>query len=264
MAEFLNKRHLNNEARDYKERFEFKFTVGDNIICQRYFRINNFNERSLVSAELADTIRECAEIIDKDLKDKTAVYLEFSAPKCFENEEEMDKYFANPANKQAMRLGEGIVVGRGNNAKNYAWGKNDFPVLLKEAFDKGEFNNPLTEEDWQDYKFAFFDNGKEVCSTIWTSCYPRPVRNSIDLSNKKGRCDDKEELSRLSYDRYIQHKMVEGKPDNVWNIIKTICDTCSNEDSWYTTTVDNHDNMAMVKEFKAEIERLKKYEQDYR
>ena len=140
----------------------------------------------------------------------------------------------------------------------------NFKKALKEAFDKGEFTNPLTEEDWQDYKFAFFDNGKEVCSTIWRSCYPRPVRNSIDLSNKKGKCDDKEELSRLSFDRYVQYKMVEGKPDNVWNIIKAICDTCSNEDSWYTTKFAGYDNMELVNEVKSEMERLKKYEQNNR
>ena len=32
------------ESKDYKERFEFELTVGNNIICQRYFRINNFNQ----------------------------------------------------------------------------------------------------------------------------------------------------------------------------------------------------------------------------
>ena len=35
------------EPKDYKERFEFELTVGNNIICQRYFRINNFNPTSL-------------------------------------------------------------------------------------------------------------------------------------------------------------------------------------------------------------------------
>ena len=32
---------VDNEA--YKERFQFLLWVNDNIICQRYFKINGFN-----------------------------------------------------------------------------------------------------------------------------------------------------------------------------------------------------------------------------
>ena len=31
----------NNSPRSYKEKFEFELTVDNNIICQRYFRIND-------------------------------------------------------------------------------------------------------------------------------------------------------------------------------------------------------------------------------
>ena len=34
----------------YKERFQFMLSINDNIICQRYFRINGFNAESLESA----------------------------------------------------------------------------------------------------------------------------------------------------------------------------------------------------------------------
>ena len=29
-----------------KERFQFKLTINDNIVCQRYFRINGFKSES--------------------------------------------------------------------------------------------------------------------------------------------------------------------------------------------------------------------------
>ena len=64
------------QVKDYKERFEFKLMVGNNIIIQRYFKINNFNPRSLRSFELADAIRNCASVIDNELKSKTQTYLE--------------------------------------------------------------------------------------------------------------------------------------------------------------------------------------------
>ena len=55
------------EPRSYKERFEFELTVGNNIICQRYFRIANFNPKSLQSYELTDAIRKSVSIINTDL-----------------------------------------------------------------------------------------------------------------------------------------------------------------------------------------------------
>ena len=56
---------------DYKEPYEFRLLLGDNIICQRYFKIPNFNPASLNSTELTETLRKCARMIDSDLKSKT-------------------------------------------------------------------------------------------------------------------------------------------------------------------------------------------------
>ena len=56
---------LNNES--YKERFQFILSLNDNIICQRYFRINGFNNDSLESYELRETIDEIVGIIRQDL-----------------------------------------------------------------------------------------------------------------------------------------------------------------------------------------------------
>ena len=77
--------------RNYKERFEFELTVGDNIICQRYFRINSFNEESLKSFELIEAIRRCVRTIDNDLKNKTQAYLELYAPMVFNKYAPLDR-----------------------------------------------------------------------------------------------------------------------------------------------------------------------------
>ena len=273
MAELNNKRQT-GEARDYKERFEFRFTVGNNIICQRYFRINKFNPLCLSSLELADTIRTCARMIDSDLKDKTEKYLNMVAPRTFKNVAEMNKYFESEQHKDSMHLGEGIVLREPENAPNYAWGKNRTPVQLTEKFDTTrEFITPLTEEDTATYKFAFYDNGREVCSTIWEGTYPKYVRNSIDLSNKKGKVSDEEDIARLSFESYVLYKMVEGKSDIVFKLIKEICFTCSSEDnSWYTTSLSylndgkqtKYDNTELQRELRKEYKRLEAYEQTNR
>ena len=83
----MNENQKNSVPRNYKERFEFELTVGENIICQRYFRINNFNPKSLKSYELIEALRKCVTTIDNDLKMKTQAYLEMYAPLVFETEE---------------------------------------------------------------------------------------------------------------------------------------------------------------------------------
>lgn len=238
-----------NEVRDFKERFEFKLTVGDIIICQRYFKINNFNQLSFSSVELADVMRYLANMIDSDLKDKSQVYLEIMAPRIFNTETEMYDYFSNPENRNGIRGGHGIVV-KDNLEYDYAWkevrdasgnvvGGTPMPLTFK--FDDGEFGRALTDEDFIEYKLTLIDNGKdmntpkEVMSTVWTGVYPKYVRNSIDLSNKRGRFENVDVLT-LGFDQYLIYKIFNGRHDLIYRIIKEIQVTCSNSDNaWYTT-----------------------------
>ena len=225
-----------NEVRDYKEPFEFRLTVGDNIICQRYFKINNFKPVSLSSYELVDAMRNCVKMIDRDLKDKTHVYLEIMAPRFFDSVDEMKKYFKNPNNAESMRLGEGIVV-VGSDV-DYFWDGNE----AKECsfkFDDGEFTTKLTDEDYVEYKFSFCVDGVEASSIAWTGVYPKYIRNSIDLSNKRGRFDG-EDTTRLSFEQYLLYKLVEGRNDLVWNLIREICKACSMQDTKKYTTEDGY------------------------
>lgn len=236
MAE--NTKRNAEQTRDYRERFEFRLTVGDNIICQRYFRINNFNPLSFRSFDLPETMRVCADMIDKDLKSKTQIYLELFAPQVFESMEEAEVYFSKEENRKKHMLGEGIVI-KGDE-QNYFWGEEKGILPAQYKFDDGEFSNGLSDDDVVEYKFSFYDNGwnldehREVCSVVWEGVYPKFVRNQIDLSNKKYRYDG-DDVSRLSLEQYLLYKMCEGKTDLVWRIIKEICFTCSSQDdSWYT------------------------------
>ena len=223
------------QALAYKERFEFRLTVGDDIICQRYFRIGNFNPLSLKSAELAETIRNCGETINKDLKSKSLIYLEIFAPRIFDSMEQFEKYIKSEKNRKSFVRGEGIVI-RGEDDHDFAWNGVDGLIPLTFKFEEGEFSKPLTDDDYVTYKFSFLDYGREVCSYSWVGVYPRFVRNSIDLSNKRGKLNP-DEIYRVGFEQYILHKLVEGRSDLVWKLVKEICYTCSeNTDSWYTLT----------------------------
>lgn len=245
------------EARDYSERFEFRLTVDNNIICQRYFKINNFNPICLRSFELVDSIRKCADTIHKDLLSKTQVYLEMFTPQIFNDEEEMNTFFSKEENRKRMHLGEGIVL-RNNPGKNFFWGGKEGeekPIECSTTFDNGELPNGLSETDRRYYKFAFFVDGREVCSTIWEGVYPKYICNSIDLTNKKGRYEG-EDKTRLSFEMYLLYKLVEGRNDLVYGIIKEICYTCSEPDNdWYTTSdvyrsLDENGKVVFEKEYK--------------
>ena len=227
------------QALAYKERFEFRLTVGDDIICQRYFRIGNFNPLSLKSMELSDTIRACAQTIDDDLKSKSLIYLEIFAPRIFNTMEEFEKYIEAEKNRNSLIRGEGVVI-RNNKNHDFAWNGVDNIVPLDFKFEDGEFSEPLTEDDYVTYKFAFLDYGREVCSATWVGVYPRFVRNSVDLSNKRGKLDPTD-IYRVGFEQYILYKLVEGRNDLVWRLVKDICYACSETDDFYTTVLEYTD-----------------------
>lgn len=228
------------QALAFKERFEFRLTVGEDIICQRYFRIGNFNPISLKSNELMDTIRGCADTIDRDLKSKSLIYLEIFTPRIFNTMEEFEKYIESEKNRNSLVRGEGVVI-KSVKDHDFAWNGVDGLVSLDFKFEDGEFSEPLTEEDYVTYKFAFFDYGREVCSATWVGVYPRFVRNSIDLSNKRGKLDP-DDIYRVGFEQYILYKLVEGRSDLVWKLVKDICYTCSDSnDSDYTVVNEYKD-----------------------
>ena len=250
MVDFKQK-SAESQQKDYKERFEFVFTTEGNIICQRYFRINNFNPTALRSYELTNAIRRCASIIDRDLKDKTQIYLSIYAPRVFESEKEMEEYIAKDENFAKMTVGEGLVV-RGNSETDFVLCKNKTAKALGSKFDDGELTEIGAEVNKTTYKFAFKVDGKEACSITWDGYYPKFVRDKIDLSNKRGKFAD-DDTEHLTFEQYLLYMMVKDKTDLVYGLIKNICYACSYPESTdYTVDIDdifdcwNHDSARLL------------------
>ena len=219
---------------DYKEPYEFRLLIGDSIICQRYFRINNFNKSSLTSLELTDTIRYCARMIDEDLKSKTRVYSWYMAPMVFTDEEEMRNWFAKPENAAKVRLYENISLKDEKNTE-YTWNGTELIECDKKIFDN-TFTNDLTEKDTLTYELAFYVNDKKVVSTIFDGVYPYFIRHNIDLSNTRGKFEG-EDISRLTFESFILNRLVYDRPDLIKKIVKEICNVCSLPgDNDYTQT----------------------------
>jgi hypothetical protein len=56
-------------------KFEFLLTLENNIICQRFFNVRNYNPKSKGSIDLYYGVRNICEEISHDLKIKTVDYL---------------------------------------------------------------------------------------------------------------------------------------------------------------------------------------------
>lgn len=220
---------------DFKEPYEFRLLIDDNIICQRYFKINNFNKNSLTSAELTNTIRKCARMIDEDLKSKTRVYLWHMAPLVFKDETEMSEWFQTPKNKEKIHEGGNIVL-LDENASEYIWDGENLKLCEKKIYD-GTFTAPLTEKDTLTYELAFYVNDRKITSTIFEGVYPHYIRRNIDLSNTRGKFEG-EDLTRLSFESYILNRLVHDRQDLIKKIVKEICYTCSVQDESYYTQVE--------------------------
>lgn len=224
---YENKKKVKPE--DYKERFEFRLTFGENDtpICQRYFRIRDFNQKSYGSRDLAETLRYCARLIDDDLKAKSAIYLEHMAPQVFNTEEEMFEYYKDGAHSDYIEPGHGIVI-RDEKAPNYAWsGRKKAPIPVEEKFDFGEYSTDNIDTEKVELKLALYDEGRLVCATCWNGYYPREVRKNVDLSNDVEKILYGRKVSELSLRESVYYKMAEGRNNIIRQIIDEFCEVCS-------------------------------------
>ena len=225
---------------DYKEPYEFRLMIGDSIICQRYFKINNFNHLSLGSMELTNTVRACAQMIDEDLKSKSRIYTWHMSPLVFKNEDEMYAWFYNPQHADwvsRLRVNENIFL-RDANAPEYTWDGEKL-VAHSKRIDDGTFTNVLQEKDIVTYELAFYVNDRKVVSTTFEGVYPYYIRRNIDLSNTKGRFEG-EDTTRLGFDSYILNTLVVDRPDLIKKVVKDLCYVCSVSDDNYYTLVDTY------------------------
>jgi hypothetical protein len=176
---------------NYRERFQFQLRVNDNIICQRYFKIIRYNSDSICSRELYNTLDNCVRLIQNDLEYKSRVYM-------------------------------WNVSGGKSKLTGYAKDENGNPInpveyidVPAKEWDEDEFVKP-----WDvTFSFSFLVDDNVVYNRIWDgSQYPKYVRNSVDITNSKS--------------PYIMVQIMNnGREDLVVDIINSICEVCSNEDS---------------------------------
>ena len=202
-----------------KERFEFVFSVNGNIICQRYFRINGFNERSTGSFQVTEALWDCQRAIHRDLSEKTRIFLELTAPQIFNNREEMDKWVKT----QPFKLDVPYFVILRNEDATFIWDGEEMKPYNKQ-FNRwdyiGEKNGSETV-----FKLAFLDEGKEVRSVSWDgSAYPRFVRTNIDISNSNNKYETEGNFS--PYEAMIVNEFIKNRESLIPYIMRTLTGAC--------------------------------------
>lgn len=217
----------------WKERHQFVLSANGNIICQRYFKVNGFNPKSLNSEELYYTIRDIVHMIKDDLKSKSRIYTAITMGKStkltgFYNGEKL-------SNSDAALVFQDDVRGEVALSNGIVLNKTYIDYDVEEEVD----DSPFT------LKFSYLFDDKAVYEEVWDgTVYPKYVRNCIDLSNSNASYKNVDPM-RMTFSQQMTKSLNSGRPDLIYNIIKLFCDTLSNDvdddgnsiDKGYTTSV---------------------------
>ena len=208
----------------YRERFQFLLYVNENVICQRYFRINNFDYQSIESLELKEVMDDCVRMIQKDLVEKSRVYMWYTDKSPikmtgFCNDEDLS--YEDVAFLTNGREEEGTLT----NGKHI---KKTFFDYFAVATNQMEYTDERPADGEVTFKFVFLMDDKVLYEQQWdANTYPKYVRNSVDLSNSNAIYRNKD-VASLSFSLAIIYHMTNGKIDLLYGMIKKICDTLSN------------------------------------
>ena len=212
-----------------EERFDFVLSVNGNVICKRNFGIDNFQDKSVTSVQLTDALWDCMKIIDADLREKTNIYNELTAPQVFQNVEEMEKWAKNPTfhlnvpSFVILRDSEDVYIWDGEKMREYnrSFNRSDYV---------GEATQPCV------LRFSFFDNGEEVRYVEWDgSKYPKFIRTNIDITNSKNKFEA--EGVYAPFEAYIVNQFNRVRQDITPNIKRKLIYACSNPNTRYFSTL---------------------------
>lgn len=212
----------------YKSKFQFLIWVNDNVICQRYFKINGFNEESVYTEEFSNCMNGIVESIQKDLESKSRIFMWYTNLKepmkmqGFIRNEDVEKY----GREFLSILTDSSIRGKIEAPDGKIYTKEYINYNENVTNDYGELERPNDGEFI--FKFSFLIDDKAVFEKIWDgNVYPKFVRNGVDLTNNYAQYDNKD-TSSLSFSAAIIRYMQNGKTNLISDFIRRICETLSN------------------------------------
>jgi len=235
-----NNKQVQDSYKSYDYEFVFKINnqnpeEEDQIICQRYFHIRDFNSASIKSKQLKETFDNVVNLIDEDLKSKTRVYL-YHVVSPFVSQEQLEEYQAKSGcykNEIWIELTDEFNPSKAEY-KGYGIYEGD-----------GGFYNtlPFEEKSNNYFIFEFKIRGNPVLTRRWSAdYYPKYIRNSIDIANHqylqitptfRVKFEDVDEMS-IKYEQSIKKRIHQGREDLIPKIITMFRDACEQKNSAYS------------------------------
>lgn len=228
--ELVKKEFKQIDNTQYKDRFQFILEVNangiNNIVCQRYFRINGFSYDALESVEMIDTMNEVVGMIQRDLVSKSRIYDWYNYPSTikltgFVNTDDLEKY--TPQERMRILCGDKdmeIVCENGDIInKTYL----HYPKEMVDSYNENE----KSEDEYFLFTFKFLVDDHVVYERQWDgNTYHKMVKNSVDLSNSDSIYREADQLTLNTYLSLVK-AMNSDKVDLIYHIIKKICHTLS-------------------------------------
>jgi hypothetical protein len=206
-------KEITNTGEYKKMKYEFLLRINDQIICQRFFDIFNFNPDCIYSCEFKKKFDQIIDMIKEDLTSKTRVYM----------------YHVCPSFADKRKLDEFQKAGF---YKSELWSEID-----------DEFIPGAKKLEETLLVFEFKVMGRTVMTAGWSANeYPKFIRSSINICNHQfiqatptSRIDFKKvDDNTLKYEHLLKKRIHMGREDLVPKIIKIFRDVCSMENEYYT------------------------------
>lgn len=207
----------------FNDRFKFIFSVNDNIICERFFKINGFDYDAINSERMKDLFvghdglqyGDVITMIVNDLKSKSRVYTWYTTdgPLKLKGFSDVDETvyvdYSSVCTREEPKSDSDDVEPEIVNPYDVTF-RFSFQMAQKSSVNR-------------DGKPVFSDY-RPVYDVIWDgSVYPKFVRNSVDLTNSYGHREGLD-LSLMNFVQSLTYRMTSDKKDLVYHIIREICD----------------------------------------
>lgn len=213
----------------YKNRFQFLLWVNDNVILQRYFKINGFEEESVYTEEFSYCMEQAVKLIKNDLVSKSRTFSWYTNP-------HSTVKLTGFVNNISERSHDDVAILTDENIRGSV---NISDMTINKTYidysegDINEYNEKTNTDEKHVFRFTFLIDDKIVFETAWDgNIYPRYVRNGVDLNNSLSNNPD---IQNNNPFQYLAYQLQAGKENVIMNIIRVICDTLSNT---YTSQYD--------------------------
>ena len=233
----------------YKNKFQFLIWANGNVICQRYFKINGFNEDAVYSEAFNDCMNGIVKSIQDDLVSKSRVFMWYTDTteplkmKGFMTDEEIEKY----GSEFLGLITDKNIVGTVEAPDGKLFQKEYVKYHQNNDDENFEYDRPCDGECI--FKFSFLIDDKIVFEKMWDgNVYPKFVRNGVDLTNYHG-LNDNTDISSLNFGTALIRHMQIGKINLISDFIRRICETLSNnyvDKSAYARDVMIYDNNNVI------------------